>query len=151
MAKASGKVMAVASAGGHWEQMQILAKAFDGQEVLFVTTKQALLDQAGLAGVVVKDCNRDSIADTLRCVVQCLRLVLSVRPKAVVSTGAAPGLLCLACGRLVGARAIWVDSFANVEKLSMSGKLARFVAHDWLTQWAHLAGPKGPRYSGELL
>ncbi|GGE01204.1 hypothetical protein GCM10011390_20090 [Aureimonas endophytica] len=151
MAKRSDTVLAVASGGGHWEQMQIVSAAFEGQTVLFVTTKQGLLDQAGLKGVVVKDCNRNRIGDTMQCVRQCAKLVFSIRPKVVISTGAAPGLICLAFGRLVGAKTIWIDSFANVEKLSMSGKMARFFADTWLTQWSHLAQPSGPHYSGELL
>lgn len=144
-------IMAVASSGGHWEQLQIVSSAFEGEDMTFVTTKRELLLQAGRAGEVVKDCNRNDILGTLHCVWQCARIVFARRPKVIVSTGAAPGLICLGLGRLIGARTIWIDSFANVEKLSMSGKLARYFADDWLTQWKHLAGPKGPFYYGELL
>lgn len=145
------KVLAVASMGGHWEQLQIVAEAFDGRDALFVTTKQDLLTQANRKGFVVKDCNRNRIGDTLACVWQCIRIVATVRPQLVISTGAAPGLICLALGRLTGARTIWIDSFANVEQLSMSGKMARYIVHEWLTQWKHLATPNGPFYHGELL
>ncbi|KAB0678869.1 glucuronosyltransferase [Aureimonas leprariae] len=151
MARTSGKVMAVASGGGHWEQLQIICGALAGEDVLLVTTAQNLLQQIGKDGIVVRDCNRNKPLQTLECVWQCLKLVLSVRPKAIISTGAAPGLICLAFGRLTGARTIWVDSFANVEKLSMSGKMARWCADVWLTQWEHLAAPSGPSYAGEVL
>ena len=145
-------IVAVASSGGHWEQLLLLSSAFAGMNVLFVTTKQELLDQAGLAnGKVVSDCNRDRPWETAKCLLQCARVIFSVRPKMVVSTGAAPGLLCLVMGKLIGAKTIWIDSFANVEKLSLSGKLAGYFVNTQLTQWQHLAGPGGPRYEGELL
>lgn len=144
-------IMAVASSGGHWEQMQIVSAAFDDRDVFFVTTKRELLTQAKRNGAVVRDCNRNNLLDTVRCFGQCVRLVLGRRPKTIISTGAAPGVICLALGRLVGARTIWIDSVANTEKLSMSGKMARRFANVWLTQWAHLATPAGPSYHGELL
>lgn len=149
--RVSDRVMAVASGGGHWEQLQIICKALEGEEIRFVTTSHDLLKQIGREGVVVQDCNRNKPLQTLNCVWQCLKLVVSERPKAIISTGAAPGLICLAFGRLVGARTIWIDSFANVEQLSMSGKMARWFADVWLTQWEHLQHPKGPAYSGEVL
>jgi hypothetical protein len=52
---------------------------------------------------------------------------------------------------MLGKKAIWIDSVANVEKLSMSGKLAGHIATLWLTQWEHLAKPKGPHYGGAIL
>ncbi len=145
------KVLAVASMGGHWEQLQIIAESFKDQNAVFVTTRQDLLQQANRHGFVVKDCNRNRLGDTFSCIWQCIRIIAKVRPSVVISTGAAPGLICLALGRLTGAQTIWIDSFANVEQLSMSGKMAGYIAHEWLTQWKHLASPKGPFYRGELL
>ena len=77
--------------------------------------------------------------------------IVRARPQIVISTGAAPGLAALFLGRLVGARTIWLDSIANAEKLSMSGKLARHAADLWLTQWPHLAKPSGPQFRGAVL
>jgi hypothetical protein len=34
---------------------------------------------------------------------------------------------------------VWIDSIANVEQLSLSGKLAARVAGRTYTQWPHLA------------
>lgn len=82
---------------------------------------------------------------------QLLWIVVTVRPDVVVSTGAAPGYFALRFGRWVGARTVWLDSIANVEKLSRAGTLARPHADLWLTQWPHLASADGPRYAGAVL
>jgi len=50
-----------------------------------------------------------------------------------------------------GARAAWIDSIANAEELSMSGRLAGRYAKLWLTQWPHLAQAQGPYYAGAVL
>jgi UDP-N-acetylglucosamine:LPS N-acetylglucosamine transferase len=146
------RILAVSSGGGHWEQLMLLREAFAGHEVRYATTVPGLPERSGIAeGVLLYDCNRNRLGRSLRCLTQALRLVATFRPHVVISTGAAPGLLCVAAGRLMGARTIWIDSIANVEVLSMSGRLARYFADLWLTQWHHLATPAGPRYEGELL
>jgi UDP-N-acetylglucosamine:LPS N-acetylglucosamine transferase len=145
-------IVAIGSEGGHWEQLMLICEAFAEMDVLYVTTKRELLEQAKVAnGRVVSDCNRDRPLETAKCLWQCARLIFSVRPKMVVTTGAAPGLLCLAMGKLIGAQTIWVESFANAEQLSLSGKIARHFASTRLTQWKHLSHSGGPLYEGELL
>lgn len=71
-------------------------------------------------------------------ILQMLWLVLKFRPDVVITTGAAPGLVALQIGKLFGARTVWIDSLANAEKISLSGKLAERYADLWLTQWPHL-------------
>jgi UDP-N-acetylglucosamine:LPS N-acetylglucosamine transferase len=146
------RIIAVASGGGHWEQLMLVAEAFRDEDVFYITTKHELLKQAGISnGAVVADCNRDRPLLVIATIARCAKLMLKNRPDVVVSTGAAPGLICLAIGRIIGCETIWIDSFANVEKLSMSGKLARYFARNWLTQWEHLSSPRGPQYFGQLL
>ncbi|WP_200942748.1 MULTISPECIES: glucuronosyltransferase [unclassified Rhizobium] len=146
-------IVAVASSGGHWQQLLLATQTLRlTRSVLYVTTKPELLAQAGIEnGRTVLDCNRDTLGKMVKSIFQCLSIILVHRPAVVISTGAAPGIICLAAGRLIGAHTIWIDSFANVEKLSMSGKIARYVANTWLTQWEHLSTARGPTYAGELL
>jgi hypothetical protein len=70
-----------------------------------------------------------------------LWLVIRLRPDAIVSTGAAPGFFALRFGKLLGARTLWLDSFANSEELSLSGRKASAFADLTLTQWPHLGEP----------
>jgi UDP-N-acetylglucosamine:LPS N-acetylglucosamine transferase len=99
----------------------------------------------------VTDANRWERLKLLRMAVEVLWLVVRLRPDVVVTTGAAPGLAALAFGRLVGARTLWIDSIANSEQLSDSGRLATRLAHRCLTQWPHLAGADGVEYWGAVL
>lgn len=159
------RVLAVASAGGHWIQLNRLRPAWDDCAVTYVTTdpgfRDAVLADAEARGqprpdfYAVPDANMDR---KLRLALQLLALawiVLRTRPDVVISTGAAPGYFAMRLGRLIGAKTIWVDSIANAEELSLSGRRAGPHATVWLTQWPHLAGDddkgRGPRFEGSVL
>ena len=78
-------------------------------------------------------------------------LVVRLRPDVIISTGAAPGFVALRVGALVGARTCWLDSIANTEVLSESGRRIGPKADLWLTQWPDLAKSDGPTYAGSVL
>lgn len=146
------RILAIASGGGHWQQLQLLRPAFEGQEVFFLTTLPGLPEQFGAQpSAIVPDCNRDEKLAILRCAAAIAGRLIRFRPHVVISTGALPGVLALALGRAIGARTIWVDSVANAEEMSMSGKLARRVAHLWMSQWEHVAEEAGADYAGAVL
>jgi UDP-N-acetylglucosamine:LPS N-acetylglucosamine transferase len=81
-----------------------------------------------------------------------ISLLISFRPRLIVTTGAAPGLLAIVAGRLMGCRSVWIESVANAETLSLSGRLTARWADVRLTQWPHLASERrGVRYIGSVL
>jgi hypothetical protein len=46
---------------------------------------------------------------------------------------------------------VWLESVANADALSLSTRLALPVADLTLTQWPHMARPRGPFYKGSVL
>ncbi len=146
------KLLAVSSGGGHWMQMMRLRPAFQGLDVHFASVRWDYRDEvAPLPFYRLQDATRWNKLRMILVVLQAFWLVLRLRPDIVVSTGAAPGYFALRFGKMLGARTVWIDSIANSEQMSMSGRLARRHADLWLTQWPHLAGPEGPQYRGSLL
>ena len=146
------RILAVASGGGHWVQLMRLIPAFNGHEVVYITTHGGYRSQVEPARFfLVRDANRWIKFRMLLTAIHVGLLVLYLKPDVVISTGAAPGYFAIRFGRWVGAKTIWIDSIANAEKLSMSGELAGKHAHLWLTQWPHLAKESGPQYMGAVL
>lgn len=147
------RVFAVASSGGHWIQLLRLRPAFEGQEIIYVTVdKDYQRDVPDQKLCVVQDANMWNKFRLLVQMVQVLLLVLRYRPDVVLSTGAAPGYFAIRFGKWVGARTAWIDSIANSDELSMSGRHVRKHADLWLTQWEHLANSNdGPVYAGSVL
>ena len=147
-----GKVLAVASSGGHWVQLLRIAPAFEGFEVVYVTVLKSYRSQVPTNKFYcVNDANRWTKFAMVPLVIKLAWIIGKERPDVVVSTGAAPGYFALLLGRLFGAKTIWIDSITNIDCLPMSGSLVGRHAHLWLTQWPHLAKTEGPHYGGAVL
>ena len=142
------KVLAVASKGGHFIQLMRLKPVFDRFDTSYVTN-QKRNDIEDLTCVV--DANRNSKWLLIVLFLQVLWLVVIKRPDVVISTGAAPGYFAVLCGKLCGAKTIWLDSIANAEELSLSGQQAGKFADLWLTQWPELVKQDGPDFGGRVL
>ena len=151
------RIMAVASAGGHWVQLMRLRPAWEGMDVTYVTTDPGLCQTLIEVGApasdfrVITEGNRWHKRKLVKQLLELTFIMARLRPDAVVTTGAAPGYFALRLGRLFGARTVWIDSMANAEELSLSGQQARRHADLWLTQWEHLAKPEGPKFLGSVL
>ncbi|WP_337661109.1 glucuronosyltransferase [Erythrobacter sp. Alg231-14] len=148
----SRRVLAVASGGGHWEQLMLLRPVLEQYDLRFATTDADIAHQRGITTIdTLPDCNQNKPIQSLLCTFVAAWIVLKHRPHIVLSTGAAPGFFCLMAGRLIGARTLWIDSVANGEQLSMCGKLSRRLAHQCLTQWPELADEPRVKYRGAVL
>ncbi len=133
-------------------QLLRLRPAFEGHDVTFVTVQPGYRADVGNARFrVVNDATRWDKIGLVKMALRLAWIVLRSRPHVVVSTGAAPGYFAIRLGKLIGAKAVWVDSIANVEEISMTGQLVQSRADLWLTQWPHLAREGGPRYAGAVL
>jgi len=145
-------ILGVCSGGGHWVELIRLAPVFEGHDIALVTVNEAYRSEAGSARFyTIPDVTRWNRWRWIQTFVQLAWILLRVKPDVVISTGALPGYLALRLARWFGARTIWLDSIANVDELSLSGRMIGRHADLWLTQWPHLAGKNGPSYRGTVL
>lgn len=143
------KLLAVASQGGHLIQLLRLKPVFDRYETSYVSNQYR--EGMGDDFSQVIDANSNEKLKLLVLFVQMAWIIFTKRPDVVISSGAAPGLIAIMLGKMVGAKTIWIDSIANAEELSLSGKKAGAFADLWLTQWPNLVQPTGPQYQGRVL
>ena len=161
MTARSPRVLAVASGGGHWVQLCRLMPAWDGCAVTYVTTDPGYRAKVTATAVercqsrpgyyVVQEANRRQKLKLVKSLLQITVLILRVWPDVIITTGAAPGGFAVLVGSLFRRRTVWIDSIANAEEVSMSGRKAAPHADLWLTQWEHLARPDGPEYRGSVI
>lgn len=145
------KVLAIASKGGHWVELLRLLPAFSGMEVVYVSTDPHLASTVqGSKFYSVPDANRWNKYKLIRIFMQLFEIVRTERPKFVISTGAAPGLMGLMAAKMLGIKTIWIDTIASAEKLSLSGRIALKFVDRLYTQWPDLSGPK-VIYAGNIL
>lgn len=148
------KICLAASAGGHLTQLLSLQSAWRGHTIICVSTGQMVREKLEAIGktYIVGECNREHPLKTLGVLIECIKIAVLEKPDVVISTGAAAGFLMCFWGKLLGAKIIWIDSIANAQKISMSGKMIRPFADLILSQWPDVAA-KYPKvqYAGELI
>ena len=152
MNKKKKKVLAIASAGGHWIELLRIRPAFSAFHVVYVSTNKSNAHEVqGYEFHHIANATRKSVWNFFIMFFQLLGLILKIRPKVIVTTGSAPGLMAIAVGKLCMVKTVWIESISSVDEPSASGKNARFFADLYLTQWKHLEREKGPKYKGSIL
>ena len=136
------KICLAASAGGHISQLLKLAECWNGYETFCVTTTEVVRNKLRKSGevYVVGECNRQHPIRVIMVLLRCLRIVFRERPDVVISTGAAAGCMLCFLGKMFSAKVVWIDSITNVKRISLSGRMVRYVADLFLVQWPDLAG-----------
>lgn len=160
------RVLALASAGGHWVQLRRLRPAWRDCDVAYATSNSGYRPEidaehadAGLPPprfYTFPDASRWQKLRLLRQLLTVLRIFLRERPDVVISTGASAGYFALRIAKLCRRRTIWLDSIANSAELSLAGQRVGPYADLWLTQWEDLVDPPGhdghgPSFRGQVL
>ncbi len=147
-------VCLAASSGGHLTQLLKVTGDWESYDTFVVTTSDVVREAIRRFGraYTVGECNRDHPLRVIAVLARCLWILVRERPDVVVSTGAAPGCLICLLGILFGAKVVWLDSIANVGRLSLSGRLVRPIASKFLVQWPELVERyPGVEYEGTVL
>jgi UDP-N-acetylglucosamine:LPS N-acetylglucosamine transferase len=158
---ATKKILAIASGGGHWIQLYRMRPAFDGHHVTYASTMPGLAasiaDDAKVRGqlqpdyIILPEANRWQKLKMLKLLLRVGMLLLKLRPDYIISTGAAHGFFAIRMGAFLGAKTIWIDSIANAEDMSMSGRLIKTHVSHCLSQWEDVATKESVEFHGAVL
>jgi hypothetical protein len=135
------KLLAVASIGGHWIQLlRIIPPSTPEFGIIYLSTHPKCATMVeGRPYYTITDFNRWDFYKLIPVFFQALRIIRKENPDLVVTTGAAPGLIALLAAKLLGKKTIWIDSIANAQHLSFSGRIASKFVSQIYTQWEMLA------------
>jgi beta-1,4-N-acetylglucosaminyltransferase len=131
----------VASSGGHLLQLHRMVQHLGDVEQCWVTfdTPDALSLLADKRVVHAPHPTNRNLKNLIRNAFLAARLMRSLRPAIVVSTGAGVGVPFCWLGRLTGARVVFVESFTRTHGASLSGRLVIPIVHLYFVQWSALA------------
>lgn len=151
------KICVGASAGGHLNQLLRLldfAQDWRDQPSIYITTQPELVGKLQKRGktYLVGESNRYHPFAGLKTVFLGFGIMLREKPDVVITTGSMPiAMICLVA-KLFRKKVVWIDSIANTERFSMSGRLMYRFADLFLTQWPELAEKKRKaEYAGAIL
>lgn len=153
MMRRHADVLLVCSSGGHLLQLLALQHAWEGVKCIWVTegTSDAQSLLAAEDVVVGHWPAERSLTMLLRNLRLAMRLIREVRPRVLVTTGAALAVPFVWVARLHGVRIVYVESLTRIEKPSLSGRLIAPVAHRVYVQWPELVGVvRRARYVGAV-
>ncbi len=137
------KVMFIASTGGHLNELLQLEPLFDNYDYYIVTEKTAsnlnLKKKFGnKISYVIYGTKDHKFTYLFKLFINCwieLFTYIKVRPKYIVSTGAhiAGPMCCI--GKIFGSKIIFIETFANSQTKTVTGKLVYKFADLFIVQW----------------
>jgi UDP-N-acetylglucosamine:LPS N-acetylglucosamine transferase len=128
-----------------------LKPAFNGFEVSYMSTNQSFGKTVnGNKFYCIPEVSRWNKSKLFKVGFEIAKVISTVKPDVIISTGAAPGVVCLLVGKLKGAKTIWVESMCHVEGISLSGKIAKLFADQVYTQWPQLES-SNVLYKGNIM
>lgn len=146
------KLCLACSAGGHLTELMQLEEAYKGYERFVATFRRE--DTESLSGKVyyLVDPKRNPLKMLLN-FLQALGVVLRERPSVVITTGAGVVVPLCIIAKLLGAKIIYIESFARITSKSMSGVLLYSIADLFFVQWKQLLEKYGrkARYGGKVV
>ena len=134
-------LLLVCSSGGHLLQLLGLHDAWGDEERVWVTFDKAdarslLRDEQ--VHYAYGPTNRN-VPNMLRNARLAIKLLRSVRPRAMVTTGAGVAVPFAWIARVLGIPVIYVESLTRIEGLSLSGRMIAPAAQRVYVQWPELA------------
>lgn len=146
------RLLAAASGGGHWIELLRLRAAFAGWDVAYVSMFENYRSMLGAARYyTVPDASRFDKLAFIKVALKSVPIMLKERPDAIVTTGSAPMLWFVLLGRIMGAKTLWIDSVAQAEEMSSSGRLAKKLSSRTVAQWPDVAKTEGVECWGAVL
>ena len=148
------KICLAASAGGHLAQLLKLSESWKNHEVFYVSTLHSVTQKLQGLGrfYVTGECNREHPTRALLVLKNCIKIILQEKPDVIISTGAAPPCLLCLIGKFFSVKIVWIDSIANIDRLSLSGRLILPLSDLILSQWPEVAKKyKRVEYAGTLI
>ncbi len=140
------KVLFISSTGGHLSEMLQLSPLFKKYDYHIITekTKANLVLQEQYPKKVdylIYGTKDHLLTYPFKLLANCFKsiyLFIKIRPKVIITTGAhTAGPMCC-IGKLLGSKIIYVETFANINTKTITGRLIYHFADLFLVQWEQM-------------
>lgn len=140
------RVLFISSTGGHLNELMQLSPLFKKYDYKIITEKdkanEKLKDKYGKNLFFLPYGTRAKIfVYIFKYLYLCLKTVylyFKIRPKVIVTTGThTAGPMCY-LGKIFGSKIIYIETFANVNKKTATGRLIYPIADLFIVQWKEM-------------
>ena len=137
------KVMFISSMGGHLTELMQLKSIFKNYDYMIITEKHK--STVGLKSRYkskidyLKAGNKDHMLKYIFIIpyniIKSLKLFLKFKPDVIVTTGAHTSVTMCYIAKIFRKKVIYIESFANVETKTLSGRLVYPISDIFIVQW----------------
>ena len=140
------KVLFISSTGGHLNELLQLAPLFEKYDYHIITEKdkanESLKDKYGDKLDFLPYGTRAKLFSYIfKYLYLCIKTIyfyFKLRPKAIVTTGThTAGPMCI-LGKIFGSKIIYIETFANTNKKTATGRLLYPIADLFIVQWEEM-------------
>jgi len=137
------KVLFIASTGGHFSELMQLSKLFEKYDYHIITEKTKtntnLVEKyPGRVDYLIFGSKDHLFSYIFKFIANCFKsvyLFLKIRPKVIITTGTHTAVPICYIGKILGSKIIFIETFANSQTKTLSGRLVYPVADLFLVQW----------------
>lgn len=137
------KVIFISSTGGHFSELMMLKPIFNNYDYHLITEKTASTislkaEYKHRMHYLVYGTRVNRIKyffKTTWNTIKSLCLFIKIKPKAIVTTGTHTAMPMCIIGKLLGAKIIFIETYANVFTPTGSGKFIYKFADEFIVQW----------------
>jgi len=148
------KICIAASPGGHLVQISQVAVVYEKHDYFYFTFHGAVADSLrdGARVHTVPNVVRSRPLSWLRGAIGSFLVVIKERPDVVITTGAGVVVFLCVFAKLLGAKLIFIESMARIEKPTLTARFLYPFSDLFFVQWPQLLTyfPKA-KYAGRLL
>lgn len=136
------KACFIASSGGHWEELMCLEEIAAEYDTFYVTEEGGQAEDSCYETMYVfPQINRYEKKfawNFIKMFISAAKIMFKERPDVIVTTGALIVFPFCVYGKFMGAKIIYIESFARVHNRSLTGRLIYPLADLFLVQWEPL-------------
>lgn len=140
------KVLFISSTGGHLNELMQLSPLFDKYNYYIITEKdkatESLKTKYNKKISYLKYGSRKKFFTyPFIFIFNCFKsfyYYIKIRPKYIVTTGTHTAVPMCYLGKLFGSKIIFIETFANIDTKTLSGKLVYPIANLFIVQWEEM-------------
>lgn len=138
--QAKTKICLISSSGGHFEQLLMLKKLGEDNEIFIVTEKTKYNKNDSKIKYYVKQVNRKEFLFIFKmiCILfKSLYIFVKEKPDVIISTGVLATIPMLYIGHIFKKKVVYIESFAKINSPTMTGNLIykKHIADQFYVQW----------------
>lgn len=137
------KILFISSTGGHFSelmQLKDLLKKYD-YRIITEKTKSTLSLKKKYnkkIGYLVYGTKNNMVTYPFKFIYNCFKSIyyyIKFHPDYIITTGAHTSVPMCYIGKILGSRIIYIETFANINTKTMTGKLIHPIADKFIVQW----------------